>query len=201
MGVLIEVLGILSTVAGVLGFITLMIFLVSNFVDWRGIKGYGSLNAKMKFSQWLDLYHLNKNGWYISSCHVGRRFSSQNDIYIEFSYIDYLRYKHWYKNREKHEKNNCKDKNLIKVLEAAQKDIDRAREESANSMRATAEQVEEVSKRIKNEQVEEVSKRIESYASTPLWALADDSKFAPLVPGIVVWDMDNGTYRIAKEEK
>lgn len=189
MGVLLEGLRILATVVIVLGIITLIIYLIANLDDWCAIKEHSSCNAKMKFSQWLDLYYLNKTEWLLGCTCPSRCFAGQSNIYIEFSFIDFLRYTHWYKHREKHEKNDRKDKNLIKVLEAAQKDIDRAREQSSDTMRAAA------------EQVEEVSKRVEEYANTPLWALADDTKFAPLVPGTIVWDMENGTYRIEAKEK
>ena len=107
----------------------------------------GCYYVKMKFSNWIDIFNLNPDRWnfpemMLEDCgtHV-IAVEYKNDIkriFIYFDFLDWLRFRHWYKHtyrsqikfKQEQIKNKEEAKTLEIILLNAQKDIDKLRAQS-----------------------------------------------------------------------
>lgn len=103
--------------------------------------------VKMKFSNWIDIFNLNPDRWNFPKMvledygtHV-IAVEYKNDIkriFIYFDFLDWLRFRHWYKHtycsQVKFKQEQIKNKEEAKTLEIillnAQNDIDKLRAQS-----------------------------------------------------------------------
>ena len=107
----------------------------------------GCYYVKMKFSNWIDIFNLNPDRWKFPELvledygtHV-IAVEYKNDIkriFIYFDFLDWLRFRHWYKytycSQVKFKQEQIKNKEEAKTLEIillnAQSDIDKLRAQS-----------------------------------------------------------------------
>ena len=103
-------------------------------------------HVRMKFKHFVDIYNINPDRWIVHGygksylIHVGRKekWTDTEHTKISFSFIDWLRYKSWYKNRIKvaarqkvFDANREKDEKLAHIIKLAQNDINKAYEKMA----------------------------------------------------------------------
>lgn len=85
---------------------------------------------KIKFKQFLTMYRINPNKWWLSG---GGNVTYEDDVeniyqYFYFSPIDFLRYEFFYKKKKKSKKKSNTDSKWEKVVISWQKDINDYRE-------------------------------------------------------------------------
>ena len=124
--------------------------------NWLSYKSFWT--SRVKFKQWLDLYHLNPEEWrledtpsrYIYGASKGYKYSYGDGywVYIHFSFFDYLRYRLWKIGTKRRENNSKRDKRLKDVLELAQSDIERLKARADREMEEAKRRVEETKTRI-----------------------------------------------------
>lgn len=85
---------------------------------------------KIKFKQFLTMYRINPNKWWLSG---GGNVTYEDDVeniyqHFYFSPIDFLRYEFFYKKKKKSKKKSNTDSKWEKVVISWQKDINDYRE-------------------------------------------------------------------------
>lgn len=103
----------------------------------------------MQFKTWLDLFHLNPDAWRLGDATPCRLKPSSWSIPIRFSFMGFLRYRHWYKKWVKSQRQQRFNKNLAEVLQLAQEDIRKLQQQADIEMQAAERQVRDVHERIK----------------------------------------------------
>lgn len=103
--------------------------------------------VKMKFSNWIDIFNLNPDRWsfpqivledYETHVIAVEYENNTKRIFIYFNFLDWLRFKHWYKHtyrsQVKFKQEQIQNKEEVKILETilqnAQNDIDRLKAQS-----------------------------------------------------------------------
>lgn len=142
----------LGIVVAIFTLIALAALLVSMRAGW--LSHEHSQTSRMKFEQWLDLYYLNPEDWYLEDAPnryiIGKTYWNHYWAYIHFSFPDYIRYRLWRRNARRRENNSERDKRLKDVLEMAQSDIERLKAKADREMEEAKRQMEETSRRITN---------------------------------------------------
>ena len=145
-------IGCLGVIVGIVVLIALTGLYVSLFISWLSHKS--SWTSRIKFEQWLDLYHLNPEEWHLEDTpnryiYGSRRsYRSSYWAYVHFSFFDYLRYQFWKRSAMRRENNSKRDKRLKDVLELAQSDIERLKAQADWEMEEAKRRVEETKTRI-----------------------------------------------------
>lgn len=125
---------------------------VGLFSSWLSRRS--SWTARMKFKQWLDLYYLCPKDWCLEDTPnryvVGKTYRSSYWAYVHFSFPDYLRYQFWKKSAKRRTENTKQDERLKDILELAQSDIVRLKQQADQEMEEAKKQVEETSRRVNN---------------------------------------------------
>lgn len=120
-------------------------YLEANFGKYISL--YCPAYTKMKFSNWVDIFNLNPNRWsfpemvledYDTRVIAVKYENDKKIIFIYFDFLDWLRFKHWYKytyrSQIKFKQEQIQNKEEVKILEIilqnAQNDIDRLRAQS-----------------------------------------------------------------------
>lgn len=120
----------------------------------RWLSRRSSWTARMKFKQWLDLYYLCPKDWCLEDTPnryvVGKTYKSSYWAYIHFSFPDYLRYQFWKKSAKRRTEDTKQDERLKDILELAQSDIARLKQQADREMEEAKKQVEETSRRVNN---------------------------------------------------
>lgn len=144
-----EILVILLYIAAVKGLITGLRVLVSFYCDWKECK---SLDVKLSFPQFLKFYELHPSKWYLYKNYIKRtdfsRFS-WDDIKVGFkSWVDFAKYRRWYKKHEKEKELESKAKaeqektgRLLELIKADIKMVERQSENEISSAQETIEKV------------------------------------------------------------
>lgn len=103
--------------------------------------------VKMKFSNWIDIFNLNPDRWSfpeitledLETCVITVEYENNTKrIFIYFDFLDWLRFRHWYKHtyrsqikfKQEQIQNKEEAKILETILQNAQNDIDRLRAQS-----------------------------------------------------------------------
>lgn len=122
------------------------------FSRWLSRKS--SWTTRMKFKQWLDLYYLCPKDWCLEDTPnryvVGKTYGGSYWAYVHFSFPDYLRYQFWKKSAKRRAENTKQDERLKDILELAQSDIARLKQQADQEMEEAKKQVEETSRRVNN---------------------------------------------------
>lgn len=109
----------LFIILGIILGITCMVWLIT----WRSVNDGG--NPKLKFSSFKKFYALNPNRWILHddwiSCY---RDDTYGTIIFDFGFIDYYRYKLWYRKRESDLKKKHNAEQLAHLITAVKKDIE-----------------------------------------------------------------------------
>lgn len=120
----------------------------------RWLSHKSSWTARMKFKQWLDLYYLCPKDWCLEDTPnryiTGKTYGNSYWAYVHFSFPDYLRYQLWKKSAKRRENNAKRDKRLKDVLEVAQSDIERLKQQADREMEEAKNQIEKTSRRVNN---------------------------------------------------
>lgn len=139
----------------------------------RWLSHRSSWTARMKFKQWLDLYYLCPKDWCLEDTPnryvVGKTYGSSYWAYVHFSFPDYLRYQFWKKSTKRRENNAQRDKRLKDILELAQSDIARLKQQADREMEEAKKQVEETSRRVNNPIVCQVNDPIVRPPTREFW--------------------------------
>lgn len=136
--------------------IVMLFILVSSCVSLssRWLSRRSSWTARMKFKQWLDLYYLCPKDWCLEDTPnryvIGKTYGSSYWAYVHFSFPDYLRYQFWKKNAKRRTEDTKQDERLKDILELAQSDIARLKQQADREMEEAKKQVEETSRRVNN---------------------------------------------------
>lgn len=120
-------------------------YLEANFgkCNTFGSPGY----VKMKFSNWIDIFNLNPDRWSFPEITLEdletrviavEYENNAKRIFIYFDFLDWLRFRHWYKHtyrsQVKFKQEQTQNKEEVKILETilqnAQNDIDKLRAQS-----------------------------------------------------------------------
>lgn len=145
-------MGWIGVIAGIVVLITLTSLYIYLLIKWLSHKS--SWTSRIKFKQWLDLYHLNPKEWHLEDTpnryiyDARRGYGSSYWAYVHFSFLDYLRYQLWKRSTKRRENNLKRDKRLKDVLESAQSDIERLKAQADWEMEEAKRRVEETKTRI-----------------------------------------------------
>lgn len=126
--------------------ILLVIFLML-LVEWATSKVYG---PKLKFSSFKKFYTLNPGRWdfcdgcVICKSDVDYGFGRRKD-YFTFGFVDFYRYKLWYKKLEKDDKKNRDAESLAYMMASVKKDIESTEVEVQRYYKKAANIIQEVS--------------------------------------------------------
>ena len=155
--------------------IVILFILVSSCVSlssrWLSRRSFWT--ARMKFKQWLDLYYLCPKDWCLEDTPnryvVGKTYGSSYWAYVHFSFPDYLRYQFWKKSAKRRTENTKQDERLKDILELAQSDIARLKQQADREMEEAKKQVEETSRRVNNPIVCQVNDPIVRPPTREFW--------------------------------
>lgn len=155
--------------------IVILFILVSSCVSlssrWLSRRSFWT--ARMKFKQWLDLYYLCPKDWCLEDTPnryvVGKTYGSSYWAYVHFSFPDYLRYQFWKKSAKRRTENTKQDERLKDILELAQSDIARLKQQADREMEEAKKQVEETSRRVNNPIVCQVNDPIVRPPTRKFW--------------------------------
>lgn len=81
---------------------------------------------KLKFSAFKKFYALNPNRWDLSDCWVACCGCKSGSVYTHFGFIDFYRYKLWYRRRQKNLEKKDQAEALANIIAAVKKDIENA---------------------------------------------------------------------------
>lgn len=147
-------------------FLTFILFKYCAYLFYRVGLTYIDDRIKMKWKMIKDLYLVNpdkwdykykyscysmENRWY---CYLFYKKDSRNDIAIILSFIDYQRLRFYYFLNKYKESNENKNELLKTILESAQQDIDRKREEAIKQINRARDITNQVQKRLTAPSVE-----------------------------------------------
>lgn len=144
----------LGVAVGLVALMTLIGLYLGFLSVWLSRKS--SWTSRIKFEQWLDLYYLNPKDWYLEDTPnryiygANKAYGSGYWAYIHFSFVDYLRYRLWKRGTKRRENNAKRDKRLKDVLEVAQSDIERLKQQADREMEEAKNQIEKTSRRVNN---------------------------------------------------
>ena len=148
-------MGLIDCLGVAVGLVALMILAglcVGLLSRWLSHKQ--SWTARMKFKQWVELYYLRPKDWCLEDTPnryiTGKIYGSSGWVYVQFSFLDYLRYQLWRKDTKHREIDTQRDKRLKDILELAQSDIARLKQQADQEMEEAKKQVEETSRRVNN---------------------------------------------------
>lgn len=108
------------------------LFCIFWFADWYNSKMINGL--KIKFNQFLTMYRIDPNHWTLDRdgtvLYEKYYTDERNDIHqwFYFSPIGYLRYKHFYRKKDKKKKKLKSDNRWEKVITSWQEDINKYKE-------------------------------------------------------------------------
>lgn len=144
---------------------------VSLLARWLSHKQ--SWTSRMKFKQWVELYYLCPTDWCLEDTPnryiTGKIRGSSGWVYVQFSFLDFLRYQFWKKSTKRRENNAQRDKRLKDILELAQSDIARLKQQADREMEEAKKQVEETSRRVNNPIVCQVNDPIVRPPTREFW--------------------------------
>lgn len=134
-------------IIGALGAIAFMalIFLIAAFCEWSETH---SGSPRMKFNQWRDIYYVKPSRWTLYCDGPATSIGSYCETYVRFSFIDYYRYKWWRYRENKRELERDNNKELQRILEQAQDDIDALKKKADREMEEAMHNTKEIAKRI-----------------------------------------------------
>lgn len=119
-----------------------LIFLIG---DWSDSSSDGPL---MKFDQWHDIYLVRPDRWTLYSSGPAVNIGWTNETRISFSFVDYYRYQRWLKEERKRELERNNNKELQRILEQTQGDIEELKKRADEEMEQAVRDVKMISKRI-----------------------------------------------------
>lgn len=102
----------------------------------------------MKFDQWHDIYLVRPGRWTLYTVGPAVSVGWTTETYVRFSFIDYYRYQWWLRGEKKREKERDNNKELQRILEQAQGDIEELKKKADSEMERVAREVKTISKRI-----------------------------------------------------
>lgn len=95
------------------------------FIDWIDSRSNSSHAVNLKFKEFKNYYSINPGKWDIngiSPCY-GKRYSSDH-IYINLSFIDWIRYMLFINNIEKHNETIARAETMEKLTKSIMNDIE-----------------------------------------------------------------------------
>ena len=107
----------------------IFVFCIICFSNWYGSKLANGL--KIKFNQFLTMYRIDPNRWILDrdgTVLYEKYCANEIHQWFYFSPIDYLRYKHFYRKKDKEKKKLKSDNKWEKVIISWQEDIDKYKE-------------------------------------------------------------------------
>lgn len=107
----------------VMGSTSVALWFTFTFCEWKEVTK--KTEPRIKFKTFLRFYKLNPNRWelrgYGVSCKTDH--SGPYGKYVSFSFIDFLRYKLWYRKNEANEDKKQADQALADIIAAVKQDI------------------------------------------------------------------------------
>ena len=105
----------------------IVLLFISLFITWlwyMGDQPYGCKN-KIKFKSFKSFYDVNPQRWNLYDSYVGCKQEDvwKHDIQFKFGFFDYFKYKRFYKNHEKMQKNMASNKDYARMIELVKSDI------------------------------------------------------------------------------
>lgn len=94
---------------------------------------------KIKFSDWSTWYFLNEDVWQTHYIYDGVVSRKDLDIWYCFNFIDEFKFRYFIKTIKKKNSQKEQNKDIVKLLEKVQKDIEDVKEKSAKEINSAAE--------------------------------------------------------------
>lgn len=112
------------------------VLLASIFNHRDNVKKAGG--RKIKFSDWSTWYFLNEDVWQMHYVYNGIVSRIDLDIWYCFNFIDELKFRHFIKTIKKKNTQKNQNKDIVKLLEKVQKDIEDVKEKSTKEINSAA---------------------------------------------------------------
>lgn len=98
-------------------------WLIFTFCDWKAATE--KTEPRIKFKTFLRFYKLNPSRWklYWHGVSCKMELSDPFGKYVSFSFIDFLRYKLWYRKNKANEEKKQADQALADIIAAVKQDI------------------------------------------------------------------------------
>lgn len=111
----------------------------------------GSDSQYIKFKTFIAFYNINPERWELSSVFYNNiKFvtNSYHYIYYKFNFIDFYRYRHWYKQKKKRDKKQKELQNMNDMIRIVKSDIAKLEAESQANMQSAANSIRDITSRM-----------------------------------------------------
>lgn len=99
------------------------VWLISIFCDWKAVTEKTA--PRIKFKDFLYFYKVNPKRWQLRWYGASFKMELSDPVgqYVSFSFIDFLRYRLWYRKNEANENKKQADQTLADIIAAVKQDI------------------------------------------------------------------------------
>lgn len=109
--------------------------------------------VRITFKSFVKIYYINPEKWHLKKYYTNYyhyRYDASSKIYVSFNYIDWLRYRSWYKHKERRDKKTKEKQTRLKnneqLIQCLLKDIEAFKE---SNEKETQKKIDELLKDIK----------------------------------------------------